>query len=129
VTLERSPGTRRLRQLCAGSAAVIVVQVLLLQQPDFGRGILASASSGLVLCAVFGLAAFLAWLVSDVRWPLVAWAVVVLLMAIDPNSRPRVGERDDFGAFADGTTIPAPLLSAREPSKAARANRLSRNGD
>jgi cell division protein FtsW (lipid II flippase) len=128
VTFGRSAGPRRLRQLCAGSAAVVVVQLLLLRQPDLGR-LVAVAPSGLVLCVVFGLVAFLAWLVADVRWPLVAWAVVVLLVAIDQTYPPQLGDRDDFGAFADGTTVPAPLLSARAPSKPARTDRLSRNGD
>jgi hypothetical protein len=64
-----------------------------------------------------------------VRWPLVAWAVVVLLVAIDQTHQPQLGNRDDFGAFADGTTVPAPLLSAHAPSRASRVDRLSRNGD
>jgi hypothetical protein len=128
VILHRSPGARLLRQLCAGSAALAVVQLLLLRQPDLGR-MVAIAPSGLVLCIAFGLVAFLAWLLTEVRWPLVAWAVVVLLVAIDQTHQPQLGDRDDFGAFADGATVPAPLLSAHAPSQAPRVDRLSRNGD
>src|SRR3954462_7918724 len=129
MSARRRPGTRHLRQLCAGSAAVIVVQLLLLQQPDLGGRMLVAASSGLVQCVIFGLVAFLAWLVAGVRWPLVAWAVVVLIVTLDQNLQPQLGSRDAFGDFSEGATVPAPLLSAHGPSNAARMDRLTRNGD
>jgi hypothetical protein len=128
MTLHRAPSHPLLRQLGGGLAAVAAVQVLLLQPGIAGR--LVSASSGvLALCVVFGLVAFLAWLVTGVRWPLLAWAVVVLLVAIDLDLQPQPGDRDAFGAFADGAAVPAPLLSAQGPSEPARADRLTRNGD
>ena len=128
MTLHRTSSHPLLRQLAGGLAAVAAVQVLLLQPGLAGRVV--SASSGaLALCVIFGLVAFLAWLVTGIRWPLLAWAVVVLIVAIDQDLQPQLGDRDAFGEFADGATVPAPLLSAHGPSTAAHADRFNRNGD
>ena len=128
MILEHAPSHRLLRQVAGGIAAVVAVQLLLLQPGLAGR-VSASASGALALCVVFGLVAFLAWLVTGVRWPLLAWAVVVLIVAIDQNTQPQLGNRDAFGEFADGATVPAPLLSAQGSSRPARADRFTRNGD
>ena len=127
MTLHRA-SSPLLRQLAGGLAAVAAVQVLLLQPGLAGR--LVSAASGtLAVCVIFGLIAFLAWLVTGIRWPLVAWAVVVLIVAIDQDLQPQLGDRDALGDFADGATVPAPLLSAQGPSRSTRVDRLTRNGE
>ena len=117
-----------LRQLAGGLAAVAAVQLLLLQPGLAGR-LVAPSSGALAICVIFGLIAFLAWLVTGIRWPLLAWAVVVLIVAIDQDLQPQPGDRDALGDFADGATVPAPLLSAQGPSRSTRVDRLTRNGE
>jgi hypothetical protein len=123
MTLTGRRDTRLARQLCGGIAAVALVQLLLLQPHRMLTG-----TTALVLCVIFGLVAFLAWLVTEARWPLIAWALVVLFVALDQNLQPPTGERDAFGEFADGATVPGPLLSAHAPTRAQR-DRSNRNGD
>jgi len=121
VTLDRAPSHRLARQVAGGLAAVVLVQLLLLQ-PGLGTRALASSTGALAVCIAFGLVAFAAWLVTGVRWPLVAWALAVLVVAIDQAQQTQPGERDAFGEFADGATFPAPLLSAPAPDRAARSH-------
>jgi len=128
MTLHRTSSHPLLRQLAGGLAAVAAVQVVLLQPGLAGR-IVSASSGGLALCVIFGLIAFLAWLVTGIRWPLLAWAVVVLIVAIDQDLQPQLGDRDGFGEFADGATVPAPLLSAQGPRQPSRVDRITRNGE
>ena len=114
----RAPSSGLARQLAAGVAAVVVVQLLLLQGGHF----LASPGGALAACIAFGLVAFAAWLVTGVRWPLIGWALAVLIVAIDQTQQTQPGDRDAFGDFADGATVPAPLLSAHAPERAARSH-------
>jgi hypothetical protein len=125
MTLQRSRDPRLVRQLCGGLAAVAVVQILLLQ-PALGTRLVASGTGMLAVCVLFGMGAFIAWLMTGVRWPLLAWATAVLIVAIDQNMQTQNGDRDAFGAFADGAAVPAPLLSAH--GSTAR-DRFTRNGD
>jgi|SRR4051812_28487809 hypothetical protein len=117
MTLDRSPHPLA-RQVAGGIAAVVAVQVLLL---DGGR-MLASPSGTVAVSIAFGLVAMVAWLVTGVRWPLVAWALALFIVAIDQTQHIQSGDRDAFGEFADGATVPAPLLSAHAPDRAARAH-------
>jgi hypothetical protein len=110
MTLDRAFSSPLSRQLAGGIAAVVVVQLLLLQPGLAGR-VLASPASALAVCIAFGLVAFIAWLVTGVRWPLVAWALALLIIAIDQTQQTQSGDRDAFGEFADGATVPSPLLS------------------
>jgi hypothetical protein len=128
VNAGRWNSTRRLRQLSAGAAAVVLVQILLLQQPDLGGRLFHAASAGLVQCIIFGLIAFLIWLATDVRWPMIAWTVVVLFIAIDQTTAP-TRERDAFGDFADRAAVTAPLLSSHGSQHSSRWNRLTNNGE
>jgi hypothetical protein len=111
------------RQLSGGIAALVLVQVLLLQPHRMLTG-----TAGLLLCVGFGIAAFLAWLMTEARWPLVAWAIVVLFVAIDPNLQSPARDTDGFGTFADDATVPAPLLSAHAPARPSR-DRFNRYGE
>jgi hypothetical protein len=120
--------TRRLRQLSAGAAAVVLVQILLLQQPDLGGHLAHAASAGLVQCIIFGLIAFLIWLATDVRWPMIAWAVVVLIVAIDQTQHAPARDDDAFGGFAERAGS-APLLSPHAPSQPSRWSHITKNGD
>jgi hypothetical protein len=129
VNAPLAPRGRLARQLLGGGAAIVAAQLLLLQQADAGGRIAAAFSGGLALCVIFGLVAFVAWMVTGVHWPLVAWALAMLVVAIDQNLQPQLGSRDAFGAFADGATVPAPLLSAHGDPLRPREDRLSRNGD
>jgi hypothetical protein len=113
-----------IRQVAAGIAALVLVQVVLLQ----GGHLLASPGSALAACIAFGLVAFAAWLVTGVRWPLVGWALAVLIIGIDATQVIQPGGRDAFGEFAEGATGPAPLLSAHAPDRARRQFRIE-NGD
>jgi hypothetical protein len=122
MTLSPRRDGQLLRRLSGGIAALVLVQLLLLQPHRMLTG-----NAVLVLCVVFGVAAFLAWLVTEARWPLVAWAIVVLFVAIDQNLQSPAGERDAFGEFADGPALPAPLLSAHATPHP--RDRLTRNGD
>jgi hypothetical protein len=128
VNRAHATSTRRLRQLSAGAAAVVLVQILLLQQPDLGGRLFHAASAGLVQCIVFGLIAFVIWLATDVRWPLIAWTVVVLFIAIEQTLAP-TREVDAFGDFADRAAVTAPLLSAHGSTTASRWNRITNNGE
>jgi hypothetical protein len=123
MTLTGRRDARLARQLSGGIAAVVLVQLLLLQPHRVLTG-----TTALVICVIFGLVAFLAWLVTEARWPLIAWAIVVLFVALDQNLQAPTGGRDAFGEFAEGTAVPGPLLSAHAPSGAQR-DRLTRNGD
>ena len=112
----RAHASGLLRQVAAGVAAVVVVQVLLLQ----GGHLLAFPGGALAACIAFGLVAFAAWLLTGVRWPLLAWALAVLILGIDATQLNPSGDRDAFGDFADGAVVPAPLLSAHAPERARR---------
>jgi len=105
-----------LRQVAGGIAALVLVQVVLLQ----GGHALASPGGALAACIAFGLVAFAAWLVAGVRWPLVGWALAVLIIGIDATQAIQPRDRDAFGDFADGATFPAPLLSAHAHDRARR---------
>lgn len=128
MMLHRPSSHPLLRQVAGGLAAVAAVQLLLLQ-PGVAARLVSAPSGALAPCVIFGLVAFLAWLVTGIRWPLLAWAVVVLIVAIDQNLQPQLGDRDAFGAFAEGATVPAPLLSAQGPSRSTRVDRLTANGE
>jgi hypothetical protein len=124
MTTLRTRDYRLARQLGAGLAAVVVVQLLLLQPAR----LVPVGSGGLALCLAFGFVAFLAWLLTGVRWPLIAWATVVLLVAIDQDLQHPPRDQGGFGDFAEGPVVAAPLLSARAPQGGAR-ERFTRNGD
>jgi len=109
------------RQVAGGVAAVVAVQLVLLQ-PGLGAHLPAPPAGMLAVCVAFGLVAFAAWLVTGVRWPLIAWALAVLIVAIDQTQQTQSGDRDAFGDFAEGATVPAPLLSAHAPGRAVRSH-------
>jgi hypothetical protein len=80
-------GHRLTRRLALVAVGLVVVQLLLLQHPGYAGRILESAPSKLMYFAFFGAVAFLIWLVTEVRWPLIAWAVVLLVSAIDESQQ------------------------------------------
>ena len=103
---------RAIRWLSAAAAGLIVVQLLLLQQPDYAGRIVEASSDKLVHFVVFGAIAFFIWVATAARWPLLIWAVVVLVGAIDESHQLDVPGRTASIAdlAADGAGAAASLL-------------------
>ena len=105
-------GNRMLRVLSAIAAGLIVVQLLLLQQPDYAGHVVEATSDKMIHFVVFGALAFFIWLATGGRWPLMVWAVVVLVGAIDETQQQytpgRIASIADLAA--DGAGAAASLL-------------------
>ena len=103
---------RAIRWLSAAAAGLIVVQLLLLQQPDYAGRIVEASSDKLVHFVVFGAIAFFIWVATAARWPLLIWVVVVLVGAIDESHQLDVPGRTASIAdlAADGAGAAASLL-------------------
>ena len=61
---------RMIRALAAIAAGLVIVQILLLQQPDYAGRLIGETSDKLVHFAVFGAIAFFFWIATGGRWPL-----------------------------------------------------------
>ena len=103
---------RAIRWLSAIAAGLIVVQILLLQQPDYAGRLVDATSDKLVHFVVFGAIAFFIWIATAARWPLLVWAVVVLVGAIDESQQLDMPGRTASIAdlAADGAGAAASLL-------------------
>jgi hypothetical protein len=118
-------GTNRmLRAMTFVGAGLIIVQVLLLQQPAFAAERLMDVfADRMVQVLALGVIAFLLWIATGTRWPIVVWAVVVLMVSIDGQHDATAGSgyqpRDFLAADAD----------ARHPLLAPRAHPSSKHGD
>jgi hypothetical protein len=104
---------RLFRALWLLAAGLVVVQLLLLQQQSAAGPWTASASPRMLQYAVFGVLAFLVWIATGARWPLVLWAIVVLVGAIDDTQafRPAGRSASVGDLMADGAAAPAALLA------------------
>jgi VanZ family protein len=104
---------RVIRGLSTLAAGLIIVQLLLLQQPDYAGRLLDGISDKLIHFVVFGLIAFFIWLATGARWPLMVWAVVVLIGAIDQTQQAYSPGRNDSLAelAADGAGATTALLA------------------
>jgi hypothetical protein len=97
--------TRLVRVLSALAVGIVVVQLLLLQHSEAAR-LIEAIPAKLLFFFVFGAIAALLWLGTGIRWPLIAWAVFVLLAAIDQT------QQSPFAAdasIADAAASPAAL--------------------
>jgi VanZ family protein len=87
-------GSQRItRRLALVAVGLVVVQLLLLEHPGYAGHIIDSAPSKLLYFAFFGAVAFLIWLLTEVRWPLIAWAAVLLVSAIDETQQTQFPSR------------------------------------
>jgi hypothetical protein len=96
--------TRLVRILSALAVGVVVVQLLLLQHSEAAR-LVEAIPVKVLFFFVFGAVAALLWLATGVRWPLTAWAVFVLIAAIDQTQQAPFAA----GSIADAATSPAAL--------------------
>jgi VanZ family protein len=103
---------RMIRMLSAIAAGLIVVQILLLQQPAYAERVIDATSDKLIHFVVFGAIAFFIWLATGGRWALMVWAVVVLIGAIDETQQIDAPGRTASIAdlVADGAGATAALL-------------------
>lgn len=112
---------RMIRTLSAIAAGLIVVQILLLQQPEYAGRLLDAASDKLIHFVVFGAIAFFIWLATGGRWPLIVWAVVVLVGAIDEtqqvNTPGRTASFADLAADGAGATAALLVLNSMNQRK------------
>jgi hypothetical protein len=101
-----SPGSTRLvRILSALAVGIVVVQLLLLQHSEAAR-LIDAVPAKLLLFFVFGAIAAFIWLATGARWPLIAWAVFVLMGAIDRTQQSPLAAES---SIADAATSPAAL--------------------
>jgi VanZ family protein len=112
---------RVIRGLSALAAGLIIVQLLLLQQPDYAGRLLDAASDKLIHFVVFGAIAFFVWLATGGRWPLMVWAVVILIGAIDETQQLYTPGRNasfvDLAADGAGATAALLALNAMNQPK------------
>jgi VanZ family protein len=110
-----------IRALSALAAGLIVVQLLLLQEPDYAVRLVDATSDKLIHFIVFGGMAFFIWLATGGRWPLIVWAVVVLVGALDETQQiytpGRTASLADFAADGAGATAALFALHAMNQSK------------
>ena len=112
---------RMIRTLSAIAAGLVVVQILLLQQPDYAGRLVEATSDKLVHFVVFGAIAFFIWLATGGRWALIVWAVVVLVGAIDetqqidaPGRTASIADLAADGAGAGATLLALHSLNQRK---------------
>lgn len=114
-------GNRMIRALSAIAAGLIVVQLLLLQQPEYAGRLIDAASDKLIHFLVFGAIAFFIWLATGGRWPLIVWAVVVLVGAIDETQQlytpGRTASIADLAADGAGATAALLVLNSMNQRK------------
>lgn len=112
---------RVIRTLSALAAGLIIVQILLLQQPDYAGRLVDATSDKLIHFVVFGAIAFFIWLATGGRWALIVWAVVVLVGAIDETQQihtpGRVASIADFAADGAGATAALLALNSMKRTK------------
>jgi hypothetical protein len=78
---------RAVRAFSALAAGLVVVQLLLLQQSDDAVRLADAIPARLLHFVVFGAIAAAIWLATGARWPLLVWAVFVLVGAIDETQQ------------------------------------------
>jgi VanZ family protein len=114
-------GNRMIRGLSALAAGLIVVQILLLQQPDYAGRLIDATSDKLIHFVVFGAIAFFIWLATGGRWALMVWAVVVLVGAIDETQQidapGRTASIADLAADGAGATAALLVLNSLNSRK------------
>jgi VanZ family protein len=110
-----------IRVLSACAAGLIVVQLLILQEPDYAVHLVDATWDKLIHFAVFGACAFFIWLATGGRWPLIVWAVVVLVGALDETQQiytpGRTASIADLAADGAGATAALFVLSAMNQPK------------
>ena len=114
-------GNRLIRALSAVAAGLIIVQLLLLREPDYAVRLVDATSDKLVHFVVFGAMAFFIWLATGGRWPLIVWAVVVLVGALDETQQiytpGRTASIADLAADGAGATAALLVLTAMNQQK------------
>ena len=114
-------GNRMIRVLSALAAGLIVVQLLLLQEPAYAVRLVDATNDKLIHFVVFGAIAFFFWLATGGRWPLMVWAVVVLVGAIDETQQIQTPGRTasiaDLAADGAGATAALLILTAMNQPK------------
>jgi VanZ family protein len=114
-------GNRMIRALAALAAGLIVVQLLLLQESAYAVRLVDATSDKLIHFLVFGAIAFFIWLATGGRWPLIVWAVVVLVGALDETQQiytpGRTASIADLAADGAGATAALLVLTAMNQPK------------
>jgi VanZ family protein len=112
------------RGFSALAAGLIIVQILLLQQPDYAGRVIDVTSDKLIHFVVFGAIAFFTWLATGGRWPFIVWAVVVLIGAMDETQQIYTPGRTASIAdlAADGAGAAAALLALNAMNQPKKGN-------
>ena len=132
VEFEPSPA---LRALCVVAVVAMVAQLLLLAEPAFAARIVSLTWDKLIHFAFFAAIAFLLWVSTDKRWPLVIWVTVLLIGALDETHQAFVPGRtaDINDLLADGFGAAAALMVMKRVSPpgslAANARARSTRGE
>ncbi|HXN15377.1 MAG TPA: VanZ family protein [Usitatibacter sp.] len=104
------------RALAITAAVAIAVQLLFFDEPAFAVRIVAATWDKLVHFTVFGGIAFLLWVGTGARWPVLVWALVALLGALDEAHQVyvpgRTADIEDFFADAIGAACALLVLQA-----------------
>ena len=112
--------TRWLRILCGIAAIAMIAQLLFLAEPPFAERLVEATWDKGVHIAAFGALAFLMWVAGDGRWPMLVFALAVVVGAADEAHQiytpGRTADINDF--LADGFGAAAAMILAQAISPA-----------
>ena len=112
---------RMIRALSALAAGLIVVQLLLLREPEYALRLVDATSDKLIHFVVFGAIAFFIWLATGGRWLLMVWAAAVLVGTLDETQQIQTPGRTasiaDLAADGAGATAALLVLTAMNQRK------------
>jgi VanZ family protein len=113
MPLTATPG---LRVMAAFGACAMVAQLLLLAEPNFAVRIVDATWDKAIHFLFFGTLAFLIWIATAKKWPLVVFALVLFIGAMDETEQAftpgRTSDIDDW--LADGFGAAAALIAAQK---------------
>ena len=117
------PTTPVLRTVCLVGFLAMTAQLLLLAEPDFAVRIVGATWDKGVHFLFFGAMAFLLWVATATRWPLVVWLAVAFIGFADETLQASTpGRTADFNDWlADGFGAAAVLIVSQRVSPSAGA--------
>ena len=117
------PTTPVLRTVCLVGFLAMTAQLLLLAEPDFAVRIVGATWDKGVHFLFFGAMAFLLWVATAKRWPLVVWLAVAFIGFADETLQASTpGRTADFNDWlADGFGAAAVLIVSQRVSPSAGA--------
>ena len=112
--------SRGLRILCGIGAIAVIGQLLFLAEPAFAEKIVEATWDKGVHILVFGGLALLLWVTLGARWPLLVFALVVIVGAVDETRQiytpGRTADLNDFFADGFGAAVAMIMVQAITPA-------------